>query len=1283
MKKNRKQLLAIVLVICMAFTMQVPAAAASGSWYDKFTMSARSNGSYGWNDIMNGIDDWLNKWFGSGSDSETETETDTGETSETPELILVEDETTVENGDMLRASTYVLSGDGTSNYAAGTTYIYKNVTLLNYDTTKINNATHQAEVDANPNLTQWNGIYFNTGNPGSESYTYTSQASAHTDLTWEQVDAGTYYYDEGCTKQVSVEPITQTTTVPDYTETSVSCSDLITEDSDQWLECSGYYYTPDGENYYPLYAKRKTTQESVIITTVTYYNYTWGYLKNDNSIEQINNTSQKVAKRHSSYTNPDITVYKNNGTKEVSVTTGYKLIADGTVVTTYNGTDTTNIVDAKLYTKGETASTGSLDYAHWNFWTGFLHSDNTFQYQSNGNKSQSGLKGYVYSGLVKDELKNGQIEFNVPDGGIFDSSDTSTKEVYTGVGLPFVYDETTNYYLFDASQDAAYFSGTPAKETNLTWNDTAQFKQGGNAPAGNGFYPFNNKLSFSESSAVYHFGMIATIEFNMTNNGKLSSTKDQDIVFDFAGDDDVWVFIDGKLVLDIGGIHDSVSGTINFAKNTVSVSATDTTLSSGKFVYGVDDASYSLVDDDGNVITTRLFNDDNGDGILNQSIESFASKDDHILTVYYLERGQGSSNCKIGFNLPMKDSVSVHKTVSDKDSAGASLDSDIIAQIKNREFGFTLYKDGSAVTNATYTLYNIDNQYIATRSTDDNGHFYLKDGYTAKFTGDISDTDGNTYYVVEDSLGSSWSSPVFTYNAKAANGTTVVDSGTSGQSMSITATGSKQAADQINFICTNEMVHVDNTSLEANDDRIVIDYGLPVIIDPLANDVAIGGTKSIVDGSISGNEHGTVTIENGKIRYQLTEQLTEVEVLTYTVKLTATSGVEGDNKTATATIYIIPATSMYYEENFSNLVTFNGNWAVEGTAQTAPQEPGVVGTVGDSPYGSDVAYKYDSNDSNGSSMYADTTSGAAQFSYTFTGTGTTFFARTDSTSAYMMVKVTDSSGQEIKTLYRNNIYTSTDGTNVGTLYNIPVFTWDVADDGCDYGTYTVTVTLLKKFGKNGNTFYLDGIRINNPLNNDNSTNAQIANSAYASDGEANMTIATLRDKLLKDATKEADGTLTWDGTNFVLFTDSNGEIKTADEYNSNGPKEEVYLNKDQSVSFSLTDWDTNTNKIYLGIKAPAGNGQVSINGNPLEIKNAADCYYDISDLKIITTVDGVKIATFNIESTSGLISLTNIKVTGNAEFTIINNGSSTAVKSINYAFEGSTGDADDTSAIVK
>lgn len=82
------------------------------------------------------------------------------------------------------------------------------------------------------------------------------------------------------------------------------------------------------------------------------------------------------------------------------------------------------------------------------------------------------------------------------------------------------------------------------------------------------------------------------------------------------------------------------------------------------------------------------------------------------------------------------------------------------------------------------------------------------------------------------------------------------------------------------------------------------------------------------------------------------------------------------------------------EEDFGMAEYPNGNWEQEGTPQEDYQEPGVVGDAGDSPYGSDVAYLSDSEDSNGSSCYVSTEKGAAKFTYTFTGKGTSFFART-------------------------------------------------------------------------------------------------------------------------------------------------------------------------------------------------------------------------------------------------------------------------------------------------
>ena len=930
-------------------------------------------------------------------------------------------------------------------------------------------------------------------------------------------------------------------------------------------------------------------------------------------------------------------------------------------ITYAGGTATSSDSSITLYkaSTDSTATTASLSYAAWNFWN---------KKTGNNNYGQ-----YTYSGLVESTLNaNKDITFTKPDGGIF-NSDATVKDIYTSVEMPFVYESGT--YTFDASQNGVYFyadstQGSTAAQSNgrLYFNEGNPQSNGGDYGDGSTtvWMPFNSTQSINgEANCDYHFGMRTTIPFTMTTNGKMNPNDDtsEDITFSFSGDDDVWIFIDGQLVIDLGGIHNRLDATINFAENTWSISESNT-------------STVAVADCNGAAISGTLFNVGSTTGTLNQTRETFAAKDTHELTIFYLERGAGSSNCKIQFNLPMKDVVSVTKRATQSiadDGTVSPLTAKEQATVDNIDFGFTLTKNGTPVANTNYSLLNANGQVIGMPSTDANGHFTLRNGQTAKFVGEIA-ADGSVYQVVEDAVeGIGFKLPTYTYSGTAAGGYTV--SGTSYSegsaipatkenltSAAITAKGSTEAEDSLRFICENYFdANLPNPSSRPVDDQIVIDYGLPVVIDVLANDVYRGDTIELTD--VTGAQYGTATIENGKITYQLTKQLTGVEVLTYTATVTGSGNSGNETTTAseskTAKVYIIPATTMYYEENFSGLVTFTGSWSNEGTAQTAPQEPGVVGTVGDSPYGSDAAYLNDSGDSNGSSKYVNTTEASASFSYTFTGTGTTFFARTTSNSGYMRVVIQDKGSNTVYTAYRDTSYKSVEGTiggniNVagGILYNIPVFTWK--DD--DYGTYTVTVTIAGGAGAEnyGKKFWLDGIRVIQPLDSTDA-NVPVAESAYASDGEANMTAVTLREKLIREAQINQDNTISWnEGDNFVLFTDTNGRITSAEVYKSNGPKEEVYLDEGQSVTFSLYDWDANTNKIYLGIKAPAGSGTVSINGNTLNINNAVDCYYDISSYANITTDEsGVKIATFEVKATSALISVTNIKVAGNAKFTII------------------------------
>ena len=872
-------------------------------------------------------------------------------------------------------------------------------------------------------------------------------------------------------------------------------------------------------------------------------------------------------------------------------------------------------------------------YATWNYW--------------GGNADYTG--NYIYSGLVEENLdKSNNIVFTKTEPGLFSSDDTTNsygKTIYTNVGLPFQYDKTTNYYTFNSNTMSAHFTGEAKSNTDLTYAATPQTitdisAQGKNDKAS--WLPFDKETSIATDNATYHFGMQAVIPFSMTANGKMNAADEEsaDIKFDFSGDDDVWVFVDGKLVLDIGGIHNEMAGTMNFATN------------KWKVLQSTDNTSNGTVGDmNGQEMSGKLFNENGKKGVLDTDRETFAATTSHTLTVFYLERGAGASNCKIRFNLPMEDSVSVKKLVRDTDSEGAAISVDTQEAINNHEFAFKLFKNDAPVANTNYIILDESNQPIDTATTAKDGTFKLKNKQTAKFVGQIPD-DGNTYYV-QEAEEDGWQTPSSSYTATAANGSKVEKAANGATSAKVLIKGSNEANDQLNYTFTNVLTHVDNTTIHPQDDKIVIDYGLPVEIDPLANDVVQNGTKSIE--SVTEAQFGTAEIQGNKIIYTLNKQLTDVETLTYTVKATASTA--SDDKTATAKIYIIPATSMYYEENFSDMAKFSASWKNVGTSGTVYQEPGVVGTPNDSPYGSDNAYMNSSGDSYGdscgTSKYVSTADGKSKtFKYTFTGKGTSFFARTNSNSGYMRVRVTDEENTVLHTLYRNTKYKAD-----GELYNIPVFTWNAEK----YGTYTVTVTVSRpdKAGSYGTDFWVDGIRVMNPMK-PNSDNLTIAQDAYAADGESNMTFATLRNALLADTTENQNGELVWDTSKgFVVFTDSNDEITNASEYKSDGPKEEVYLAKGQKVSFSLANWDANVNHLYLGIKAPMGAGTVKLGSKTINVNNTVDCYYDAAQLVTISQkkdTDGTihKVATLTITNPSDkIISLTNIKVTGTPDFVII------------------------------
>ena len=120
----------------------------------------------------------------------------------------------------------------------------------------------------------------------------------------------------------------------------------------------------------------------------------------------------------------------------------------------------------------------------------------------------------------------------------------------------------------------------------------------------------------------------------------------------------------------------------------------------------------------------------------------------------------------------------------------------------------------------------------------------------------------------------------------------------------------------------------------------------------------------------------------------------------------------------------------------------------------------------------------------------------------------------------------------------------------------------------------------------------------------------------------------------------------------------NGQIWDVEDYNAIGPNQEVYLKEGYSLSFALVNWDTQSYKIYMGMKAPNGEeAEVKVGESTFTLKNSMDCYYDISGCVDVVTdydEDGNEyyIGYVNIEGIRGLSALTNIKVTGVDEFNL-------------------------------
>lgn len=367
---------------------------------------------------------------------------------------------------------------------------------------------------------------------------------------------------------------------------------------------------------------------------------------------------------------------------------------------------------------------------------------------NNSNATSSGTSGSV-AGLADVTLAdNKKLSKNGVTMPYFDE-DWLVKNGYgTVVHSDFPMRKTTDghgqdYYEYDSlnGKDNCYFDGYEnlASGGNLTMNYAGGksnsvydalsgfSKSTINNP---GFFPFDRQKDHSNNGYDFGFGMRLDLDFTLGANGK---TNGEDTVFNFSGDDDLWVYLDGVLVLDMGGDHKMSQGCIDFTTLKSYVNNIDTTYQGSDLVYtnSSDKSGYSysaefpaLFSDDTETRGSSKFNNNNVNA-------------HHTLTVFYMERGMIESNLKVGFNFePITDSLDVTKTVDT-----SNVNPKLQTAVKNADdFGFAIQENGADVSNKKYKY--SDNGIINNAKTNGN-------------TATLSDSDSasfNSQFTIDNNL---------------------------------------------------------------------------------------------------------------------------------------------------------------------------------------------------------------------------------------------------------------------------------------------------------------------------------------------------------------------------------------------------------------------------------------------------------------------------------------------------------------------------------------------------
>lgn len=746
-----------------------------------------------------------------------------------------------------------------------------------------------------------------------------------------------------------------------------------------------------------------------------------------------------------------------------------------------------------------------------------------------------------------------------------------------------------------------------------------------------GFYPLEG-LGYEQKDLLkntsFTDGKHRNGSFTLRGESQFVYNSKANLYFTFTGDDDVYMYINGVLALDLGGAHGR-----NWKKIELN---------------SLDKAKYKLVD--GQVAT---------------------------FTFFYMERCSDASTFGIKTNMELvQRDIAVEKN--------AYSDSQYTNKVNSGEAvsnGSTVYYDLVVSNQGNTAMTN-----ISISDTDSfGGRALLGAGQTATVTagsktevGLVSlDGQGYTYYIVdkdgnkgEDVKCSSLdelSKAVATLSLEGGAQlhirflTAKVDVAQS-KIISYTNTLKVTAVSGGKTLSDSAIHTIYSYNAGGTDKTFVVDFGLPLQISGIFD----SGANEYIDantGAIKLKEqptYGNVTdFESKGMDTSMVYKLKTNTTINGrdTIKLSVPYNFGSTSANLDKNIYIIPASNVYYEDSLASFADGAGSaadavWSPDGKAtseqQSATQALEELGKSG--VYGYDGAYNKDNSSmlSMGTARKVTVTSAMADpekwtndsawptASFTFTGTGFDVISLTNNKSGAIFVDVYKGSkaeGDRVRSYVVNNYYgytydetsktwITTSGDNA--LYQIPVM--KITD--LDHGTYTAVVTvfydgLFNQTGKSEYSFWLDAIRVYNPMGEDYD---------YTADNEGYPQYIKLRDEVVKK-------TATPNGN--ALFIDGKENAMIA-EYANYGPNNEVYLMNGQAITFKIPQ-NANVDSIQIGAKAPDGKlAQMVVNKDkPVEISTATEMYYKIN-VNVSAADQTVVIA--NTDG-SGILSLTNLKIT--------------------------------------